>query len=85
MTALEYAEGLLSPVTEEHKAEARIIISDLTALPIGRINIEAPPLSEALKESIDGIAKGGRGASPCSTYWANGNLWGCPFTRGPAR
>ena len=57
MTALEYAEELLSPVTEEHEAEARIIISDLTALPIGRINIEAPPLSAALKESIAGIAK----------------------------
>lgn len=85
MTALEYAEKLLSPVTEENEAEARIIISDLTALPIGRINIEAPPLSEALKESIDGIAKGGRGASPFNIYWANGNSWGCPFTRGPAR
>ena len=57
MTALRYAEKLLSPVTEEHEAEARIIISELTALPIGRINMEAPPLSAALKESIDGIAK----------------------------
>ena len=38
MTALEYAEGLLSPVTEEHEAEARIIISELTALPINNHN-----------------------------------------------
>ena len=30
MTALKYAEELLSPVTEEHEAEARIIISELT-------------------------------------------------------
>lgn len=85
MTALEYAEGLLSPVTEENEAEARIIISDLTALPIGRINIEAPPLSAALKESIDGIAKRRARGEPFNIYWENGNLWGCHFIQGPAR
>ena len=41
MTALEYAEELLSPVTEEHEAEARIIISELTALPINNHNFHS--------------------------------------------
>lgn len=79
MTALEYAEGLLSPVTEEHKAEARIIISELTALPIGRINIEAPPLSEALKESIDGIAKRRARGEPLQYILGKWEFMGLPF------
>ena len=83
MTALEYAEGLLSPVTEEHKAEARIIISDLTALPIGRINIEAPPLSEALKESIDGIAKRRARGEPLQYILGKWEFMGLPFYTRP--
>lgn len=83
MTALEYAEGLLSPVTEEHKAEARIIISELTALPIGRINIEAPPLSEALKESIDGIAKRRARGEPLQYILGKWEFMGMPFYTRP--
>lgn len=79
MTALEYAEELLSPVTEEHEAEARIIISDLTALPIGRINIEAPPLSAALKESIDGIAKRRAQGEPLQYILGKWEFMGLPF------
>ena len=83
MTALEYAEGLLSPVTEEHEAEARIIISDLTALPIGRINIEAPPLSAALKESIDGIAKRRAQGEPLQYILGKWEFMGLPFYTRP--
>ena len=83
MTALEYAEGLLSPVTEEHEAEARIIISDLTALPIGRINIEAPPLSMALKESIDGIAKRRAQGEPLQYILGKWEFMGLPFYTRP--
>ena len=83
MTALEYAEGLLSPVTEEHEAEARIIISELTALPIGRINIEAPPLSEALKESIDGIAKRRARGEPLQYILGKWEFMGLPFYTRP--
>ena len=83
MTALEYAEGLLSPVTEEHKAEARIIISELTALPIGRINIEAPPLSAALKESIDGIAKRRAQGEPLQYILGKWEFMGLPFYTRP--
>ncbi len=79
MTALEYAEGLLSPVTEEHKAEARIIISELTALPIGRINIEAPPLSAALKESIEGIVKRRARGEPLQYILGKWEFMGLPF------
>ena len=79
MTALEYAEGLLSPITEEHEAEARIIISDLTALPIGRINIEAPPLSAALKESIDGIVKRRARGEPLQYILGKWEFMGLPF------
>ena len=83
MTALEYAEGLLSPVTEENEAEARIIISDLTALPIGRINIEVPPLSEALKESIDGIAKRRAQGEPLQYILGKWEFMGLPFYTRP--
>lgn len=83
MTALEYAEELLSPVTEEHEAEARIIISDLTALPIGRINIEAPPLSAALKESIDGIAKRRAQGEPLQYILGKWEFMGLPFYTRP--
>lgn len=83
MTALRYAEGLLSPVTEEHEAEARIIISDLTVLPIGRINIEAPPLSEALKESIDGIAKRRAQGEPLQYILGKWEFMGLPFYTRP--
>ena len=83
MTALEYAEGLLSPVTEEHEAEARIIISDLTALPIGRINIEAPPLSAALKESIDGIVKRRARGEPLQYILGKWEFMGLPFYTRP--
>lgn len=79
MTALRYAEELLSPVTEEHEAEARIIISDLTALPIGRINIEAPPLSAALKESIDGIVKRRAQGEPLQYILGKWEFMGLPF------
>lgn len=83
MTALRYAEGLLSPVTEEHEAEARIIISDLTALPIGRINMEAPPLSAALKESIDGIAKRRAQGEPLQYILGKWEFMGLPFYTRP--
>lgn len=83
MTALEYAEELLSPVTEEHEAEARIIISELTALPIGRINIEAPPLSAALKESIDGIAKRRAQGEPLQYILGKWEFMGLPFYTRP--
>lgn len=83
MTALEYAEELLSPVTEEHEAEARIIISDLTALPIGRINIEAPPLSAALKESIDGIVKRRARGEPLQYILGKWEFMGLPFYTRP--
>lgn len=83
MTALEYAEKLLSPVTEEHEAEARIIISELTALPIGRINMEAPPLSAALKESIDGIAKRRAQGEPLQYILGKWEFMGLPFYTRP--
>lgn len=83
MTALEYADRLLSPVTEEHETEARIIISDLTALPIGRINIEAPPLSAALKESIDGIAKRRAQGEPLQYILGKWEFMGLPFYTRP--
>lgn len=83
MTALRYAEELLSPVTEEHEAEARIIISDLTALPIGRINMEAPPLSAALKESIDGIAKRRAQGEPLQYILGKWEFMGLPFYTRP--
>ena len=83
MTALRYAEGLLSPVTEEHEAEARIIISELTALPIGRINMEAPPLSAALKESIDGIAKRRAQGEPLQYIMGKWEFMGLPFYTRP--
>lgn len=79
MTALEYAEGLLSPVTEEHEAEARIIISELTALPIGRINIEAPPLSPALRERIEGIVKRRARGEPLQYILGKWEFMGLPF------
>ena len=83
MTALRYAEELLSPVTEEHEAEARIIISELTALPIGRINMEAPPLSAALKESIDGIAKRRAQGEPLQYILGKWEFMGLPFYTRP--
>lgn len=83
MTALEYAEGLLSPVTEEHEAEARIIISDLTALPIGRINIEAPPLSPALRERIEGIVKRRARGEPLQYILGKWEFMGLPFYTRP--
>ena len=83
MTALEYAEGLLSPVTEEHKAEARIIISDLTALPIGRINIEAPPLSAGLKAEIESIAKRRAQGEPLQYILGKWEFMGLPFYTRP--
>ena len=83
MTALEYAEGLLSPVTEEHKAEARIIISDLTALPIGRINIEAPPLSTGLKAEIESIAKRRAQGEPLQYILGKWEFMGLPFYTRP--
>ena len=83
MTALKYAEELLSPVTEEHEAEARIIISELAALPIGRINIEAPPLSAALKESIDGIAKRRAQGEPLQYILGKWEFMGLPFYTRP--
>ena len=79
MTALKYAEGLLSPVTEEHKAEARIIISDLTALPIGRINMEAPPLSTGLKAEIESIAKRRAQGEPLQYILGKWEFMGLPF------
>ena len=83
MTALEYAEGLLSPVTEEHEAEARIIISELTALPIGRINIEAPPLSPALRERIEGIVKRRAQGEPLQYILGKWEFMGLPFYTRP--
>lgn len=83
MTALEYADRLLSPVTEEHEAEARIIISDLTALPIGRINIEAPPLSAALKERIEGVAKRRAEGEPLQYILGKWEFMGLPFYTRP--
>ena len=83
MTALRYAEELLSPVTEEHEAEARIIISELTALPIGRINMEAPPLSAALKESIDGIVKRRAQGEPLQYILGKWEFMGLPFYTRP--
>ena len=83
MTALEYAEGLLSPVTEEHEAEARIIISELTALPIGRINIEAPPLSPALRERIEGIVKRRARGEPLQYILGKWEFMGLPFYTRP--
>ena len=83
MTALEYAEGLLSTVTEEHEAEARIIISDLTALPIGRINIEAPPLSPALRERIEGIVKRRARGEPLQYILGKWEFMGLPFYTRP--
>ncbi len=79
MTALEYADRLLSPVTEEHKAEARIIISELTALPIGRINIEAPPLSAGLKAEIESIAKRRAQGEPLQYILGKWEFMGLPF------
>ena len=83
MTALEYAEGLLSTVTEEHEAEARIIISDLTALPIGRINIEAPPLSTGLKAEIESIAKRRAQGEPLQYILGKWEFMGLPFYTRP--
>ena len=83
MTALEYADRLLSPVTEEHEAEARIIISDLTGLPIGRINIEAPPLSTALRERIEGIVKRRTQGEPLQYILGKWEFMGLPFYTRP--
>ena len=83
MTALEYADRLLSSVTEEHEAEARIIISDLTALPIGRINIEAPPLSPALRERIEGIVKRRARGEPLQYILGKWEFMGLPFYTRP--
>lgn len=83
MTALEYADRLLFSVTEEHEAEARIIISDLTGVPIGRIKIKAPPLSPALRERIDGIAKRRAEGEPLQYILGKWEFMGLPFYTRP--
>lgn len=83
--AIEYLSAGLSPVTDEHLTEARLAVSDMAEIPYNRLNkYKASTFPAALMPSWRSWFPAGNPASPCSTYWANGNLWGCPFIQGTA-
>lgn len=83
--AIEYLSAGLSPVTDEHLTEARLAVSDMAEIPYNRLNkYKASTFPAALMPRLEELVSRRKSGEPCSTYWANGSLWGCPFTRGPA-
>ncbi len=79
MTALAFAERALSNITGESRAEARIIVSDLTGVPLDRLGILRPRLTEELRAKITEIAKRRAEAEPLQYILGRWEFMGLPF------